>query len=208
MRRLLVIVALVAAACSGSDADEPAANTTDESGPTTTTVTEAGPPTTVSLVVPVGDISANHIDPPAVFDQAPSIGGDHYPFWHNCGFYTVELLEGAATHSMEHGAVWITYNADLIGTGGLDTLRAMSEANEKLLISPYPHDEPIVASAWGAQLRTSGAADSVEVMAFIDEWIDNPELPEAGVTCQQAAGVPPDDARTLSDGSQVPDEWN
>ncbi len=206
-RPLLLLLIVVVSACSGGD-DESASSTPDSTTAPAVTVEPSAPGTTVVFMQPVAEISADHVDPPVSFEQSPSIGGPHYPFWHNCGFYDVELLEGAATHSMEHGAVWITYNADLVDVAGIALLRSMAEANPKLLVSPYDHPEPIVASAWGAQMRTSGGPGAPEVAAFIEEWVDNPELPEAGVTCQSALGVPPSDVRTLSDGSALPDEWN
>jgi len=200
MRSFVLLAAIVLVACSGSDDPDP------DAGASTSTIASDGvaPP---FVSVPVSELGADHVDPPVSFDQSPSIGGDHYPFWQNCGFYEVELIEGAATHTMEHGAVWITYNPDKLSESELSTLAGMVMDNGKLLISPYPHDEALVLSGWGVQQRGIASIGSPEVDAFIEQWIDNPELPEAGVRCTGAAGIPPDDVRTLADGARVPDAY-
>ncbi len=207
MRKMLISLAIVLAACGGSDAAD--TETPSTSGPTDTSSDEVdGSALAAPTSIPVSDISAGHVDPPVSFDQSPSIGGDHYPFWQNCGFYNVEVLEGAAAHTMEHGAVWITYNASSISDEDLAALEQLAQDNGKLLISPYAHDEPLVLSAWGVQQRGITSVEEPQFMEFIDTWVDNPELAEAGVRCTGAAGVPPDDIRTLADGEQVPENYN
>jgi hypothetical protein len=204
MRSLVIFLAVVFVACSGGDDPDPATDST-----TPTTASDGAAEVASPLVsVPVSDLGADHVDPPVSYEQSPSIGGDHYPFWQNCGFYDVELLEGAATHTMEHGAVWITYNSAKLTDAELSTLEGIAQDNGKLLISPYTHDEKLILSAWGVQLRSSLSPSDPAVSNFIDEWIDNPELAEAGVRCDGAAGIPPNDVRTLSGGDQVPDEFS
>ncbi len=171
-------------------------------GETADVVSEAGAVQTTPLI----DITANHVEPPVEFETSPSTGGDHYAFWMNCGFYTEELIEGAATHSLEHGAIWITYN-DSLPEEELAALAAMAAANPRLLISPYDHDELIVLSAWGAQQRGISSASAPEVQAFIDDFVDNPALGEAGASCGNAVGIAPDDPNTLFDGTPVPEEF-
>lgn len=202
MRTLVVLLALAVVACGGGDGD----SSSGESA--VTSVDDASDSLGAELVqVDVGSLGTEHIDPPASYDQSPSIGGDHYPFWQNCGFYEVEVIEGAATHTMEHGAVWISYNPAAVSDAETSTLADMALDNGKLLISPYRHDEKLVLSAWGVQLRTEFSPSDPEVQAFIDEWVDNPELQEAGVRCTGAAGIPPNDVRTLADGATVPDVY-
>jgi len=160
-------------------------------------------------VVAADSLTADHVDPPLTFSESPSFGGDHYPFWQNCGFYDVPVIEGAATHSLEHGVVWITYQADQLSDAELDELRQMASDNDRLLISPYDQPEPVVLSAWGAQRRGADLRPSdPAVSEFIDEWQDNPKLVEAGALCSRAAGFPPDDARTLESGEVAPAEYD
>ncbi len=158
------------------------------------------------LTTPHSEITANHVEPPVSFSTSPSTGGDHFPFWMNCGFYDEPVIEGAATHSMEHGVVWITYG-DSLAADQIELLRGLAAENSRLLISPYDHDEPIVLSAWGAQQRAIPSATAPEIDAFISEWVDNPELVEAGASCSTAVGNPPNDPNSLVDGTPVPEEF-
>ena len=188
----LLIVAVFAAGC-GSDSPEPTSGSTTVLGGATLTTFD--------------DLTNNHVNPPVSYPNSPSVGGDHYGFWQNCGFYEVELLEGAATHSLEHGVIWITYNVETTTPDTIERLRSMAADNDRLLISPYDHADPFVLSAWGAQLRGIASLDDVEVGDFIETYLDGSDAPEPGVRCTGAAGVPPDDIRTLVNGDQVPDEF-
>ena len=42
----------------------------------------------------------------------PPVGGDHNPVWMNCDgdVYKKPIPDVNAVHSLEHGAVWVTYN--------------------------------------------------------------------------------------------------
>ena len=55
-----------------------------------------------------------------------------------------------AVHTLEHGAVWITYQPDL-PQEQKDTIRELVEAQTCVLASPYEGlDAPVVASAWAS----------------------------------------------------------
>lgn len=211
MRKFLVVlIFVVLSACGGETAEEPTATTAATSASDTEASGEAvALPPLVS--VPVSNLGADHVNPPVSFETSPSTGGDHYQFWQNCGFYTEQAIEGAATHTLEHGAVWITYNEATMSDADLTLLEEMSLANGKLLISPYGHEDAIVLSAWGVQQRGVAAPTDDVGKATIDEfiqtWQDNPELPEAGVRCNGAVGIAPDDVRSFEDGQQVPEEF-
>ncbi|NNC80020.1 MAG: DUF3105 domain-containing protein [Acidimicrobiales bacterium] len=203
---LCCLVAVVSfTACGGSDAGP---GTADSATPQTTVGTISGAPDLKDSVVAVDSLSTDHVDPPVSFSMSPSFGGAHYPFWQNCGFYNIPVIEGAATHSLEHGVVWITYNVELLTDAELDELREMASANDRLLISPYDQADPLILTAWGAQ-RSGGdmRPGDANVDSFIDQWQDNPELAEAGARCSGAAGFPPDDVRTLESGEVAPEEY-
>ena len=213
MRRWLpFLFVLVLAACSGSDSGSDTA-TEGDTAPTDAAAaeTETPEPSEVTFTsVPYGEYSVDHVnEPPVSFDTSPGIGGAHYPFWQNCGFYDREVAEGAAVHSMEHGAVWITYNPDRVSDAELGELQAMAQGDGKLLISAYDHPEKLVLSAWSVQHREDALAPGDATVAdFIADWRENPALPEAGVTCQEALGFPPSDVYTfVRDGSELPEEW-
>src|SRR5207253_2726978 len=55
----------------------------------------------------------NHTLSAVSYPQSPPVGGPHSPIWQNCGFYTTPIANVNGVHSMEHGAVWITFRPDL-----------------------------------------------------------------------------------------------
>ncbi|HEY7034106.1 MAG TPA: DUF3105 domain-containing protein [Thermomicrobiales bacterium] len=132
--------------------------------------------------VPSREHEAGHIDYP----QSPPVGGPHNPVFQNCGFYDQPVGNEHAVHSLEHGAVWITYRPDL-PADQIATLRDLAAQQDYLLVSPYPGlPAPIVASAWGTQLWLDTAADP-RLGQFIELYAGNgPELggPCAGGTSE------------------------
>ena len=59
------------------------------------------------------DLEQTHVDTPVNFPQTPPVGGPHSPAWQTCAFYDTAVPNERGVHSMEHGAVWITYSPDL-----------------------------------------------------------------------------------------------
>ena len=57
--------------------------------------------------------SRRHVPAPVVYPQTPPVGGDHTLVFQNCGFYPRPILTERGVHSLEHGAVWVTYRPDL-----------------------------------------------------------------------------------------------
>jgi len=116
------------------------------------------------------------------YTENPPVGGPHNVAWQNCGIYNAAIHSEHAVHSMEHGAVWITYRPDL-PPDQVQILRAAA-SDDFMLLSPFPGlPVPVVASSWNHQIRLDGAADS-RLRAFIDRYKNNPETtPEFGATC-------------------------
>jgi hypothetical protein len=124
--------------------------------------------------------SATHTTDPVDYPQDPPVGGPHDPSWQKCAVYDAPVRPENAVHSMEHGAVWITYQPDL-PEGDRETLASLAKNQSSLLVSPYPGlEDPVVASAWGAQLRLDDVHDP-RLQAFIDRYAGNG--PERGATC-------------------------
>lgn len=81
------------------------------------------------------------------YRQIPPVGGDHAFIWQNCGFYPEAVRDETAVHSMEHGAMWITYRPGLPAEQ-VDKLRELVNDKTYVLVSPYPDlPAPVVASA-------------------------------------------------------------
>jgi hypothetical protein len=148
---------------------------------------ESTPPGEVQTydVGPAGDHTQGDVD----YAQTPPAGGAHNDVWQNCGFYDEPITDEVAVHSLEHGAVWITYTPD-VPQDEIERLRDLSEGNDYVLVSPYPDQgSPIVATAWGKQLSLESAEDS-NLERFINAYTQGPQTPEPGATCTGGVGDP------------------
>ena len=141
--------------------------------------------------------SREHTDENVDYPTIPPAGGDHLGIWHTCGIYKVELLDEAAVHSLEHGAVWVTYQPE-IQKEELIKLTTMLSGNPKILLSPHSQQgSPIVATAWGRRIELE-TSDNGKLEKFVDFFVDGEAAPEAGITCDRGIGRPPNDPYTLN----------
>jgi hypothetical protein len=148
---------------------------------------ESTPPGEVQTydVGPAGDHTQGDVD----YAQTPPAGGAHNDVWQNCGFYDEPITDEVAVHSLEHGAVWITYTPD-VPQDEIERLRDLSEGNDYVLVSPYPDQgSPIVATAWGKQLSLESAEDS-NLERFVNAYTQGPQTPEPGALCTDGVGDP------------------
>ena len=128
----------------------------------------------------IDDLS--HTDEDVDYDPVPPVGGPHDAVWQNCGFYDEPVRDENAAHSLEHGAVWITYDPDL-PEDEVEILEELADDHVYVLVSPYPDlPAPVVASAWGVQLLLDGT-DDPRLEAFVDFYEAGPQTPEPGAPC-------------------------
>ncbi|RAX48680.1 DUF3105 domain-containing protein [Arthrobacter sp. AQ5-05] len=131
--------------------------------------------------------SANHVDAKVAYAQKPGVGGDHNPVWLNCGIYEQPVPENNAVHSLEHGAVWISY--DGISAAELATLKQDVGEKTYMLLSPYPDQgAKIKLTAWGEQLSVD-SADDPRIAAFVKKFRQGPQTPEPGAPCTGGVGL-------------------
>jgi Protein of unknown function (DUF3105) len=120
---------------------------------------------------------------PIKYKYNPPVGGTHNPNWQRClgDVYTAPIASEHAVHSMEHGAVWITYNPSL-PADQVETLAKKVRGNDYMLMSPFPNlDAPISVQTWGYQLKVQKASDG-----RIDDFIKTLKQKaafEQGATC-------------------------
>lgn len=122
-----------------------------------------------------------HVTTPVDYPQTPPVGGKHNPVWLNCGIYDSPVPNENAVHSMEHGAVWVTYAADLAETEVAE-LRALMPSTYGILSPMDGLPAPVVATAWGKQLTLDGT-DDPRLQQFISAFANSPTAPEAGASC-------------------------
>lgn len=129
-----------------------------------------------------------NVEPPISYEQDPPTNGDHAPYWQRCGFYSSPIENEAAVHSMDHGAVWITYRSDL-PSDQVDVLRELAQ-EQYVLVSPYPSlYAPVVATAWRNQLELTGA-DDPRLRRFVDQFRVSETAPRSGNGCENGSGEP------------------
>jgi hypothetical protein len=122
--------------------------------------------------------------------DAPPAGGVHHDSWLNCGVYREPVDAAQANHSLEHGAVWITYRDDL-APSAIAALEGKAGDLGYVIVSPYPSQRsPIVLTAWGVQLELSAASDA-RIDTFIQHFRLGPTAPESGGACSGGIGTPP-----------------
>jgi hypothetical protein len=133
--------------------------------------------------------AGKHTEANVNYKQNPPVGGPHNPVWQNCGYYDQPVHDENAVHSLEHGAVWITYSPNL-PQDQVEHLRDIAENETYVLVSPRDDlPSPVVASAWGKQLRLDDAEDP-DLERFIGAYEQGPQTPEMGAACTGGIGQP------------------
>ncbi|MEU8194718.1 DUF3105 domain-containing protein [Microbispora amethystogenes] len=135
------------------------------------------------------------------YKENPPVGGQHNYYWQNCGIYDKPIHNEHGVHSLEHGAVWITYRPDL-PKAEVDKLKTIASA-DYMLLSPYPNlPAKVVASSWDHQITLDGAEDP-RLPEFVKKYKQNPTYtPEYGASCTGGVGttsdqpLPPPQAET------------
>jgi hypothetical protein len=147
------------------------------------------PPAQIEDVQTFKNLDRSHTTGTVDYEQIPPVGGSHASAWQNCGVYTEPVSTENAVHSLEHGAIWITYQPDL-PAAELQKLQEITRKSDYRLLSPYPGiPSPIVASAWGFQIQLD-SADDERLMDFINKYEQYPLGPEPGATCTGGVGDP------------------
>ncbi|MEU9999726.1 DUF3105 domain-containing protein [Streptomyces sp. NPDC050848] len=135
-------------------------------------------------------LGRNHVTTPVAYEMKPPVGGDHDQVWQNCDgdVYTAKIAEMNAVHSLEHGAVWVTYNKKAPEAD-------VKKLAEKVGKTPYtlmsPVDDQagaIMLSAWGKQVTVDNASDP-RIDAFFTKYVQGPQTPEPGAACSGGVGA-------------------
>ncbi|WP_369055930.1 DUF3105 domain-containing protein [Kineococcus terrestris] len=130
-----------------------------------------------------------HTEEPQDYAESPPVGGPHHPVWQNCGVYEEPVPDEHAVHSLEHGAVWITYRPDLPAEQ-VEQLREAVSGRPYTLLSPREDlPSPVVLSAWNNQL-TLDSADDPRLNAFLARFVQGAQTPEPGALCTNGVGTP------------------
>jgi len=149
----------------------------------------SGPPTAV-----FAETNHTHVSGTVHYNRNPPAGGPHSAVWLNCGVYAQPVPNQNAVHSIEHGAVWVTYRPGLTASE-LSLLRQVVESlyegpQRYVILSPYPGlPAPIVASAWGAQLHVDNVSNPA-LVSFIRRFEGGDQGGELKGPCSGGIGTP------------------
>ncbi|WP_432148275.1 DUF3105 domain-containing protein [Streptomyces sp. bgisy029] len=129
-------------------------------------------------------LGRNHAPGDVDYPMTPPVGGDHNASWLNCDgdVYEKAVPDVNAVHSLEHGAVWVTYNTQ---ASGADVTKLAERVRNTpfTLMSPYAGQEgAITLTAWGKQV-TVDSADDRRVDQFLAQYVQGPQTPEPGAPC-------------------------
>jgi hypothetical protein len=139
-------------------------------------------------VVTVPYAAQQHVnaDQRVAYDKAPPFGGPHDQYWAACSgvVYPSPVRSENMVHSLEHGAVWITYDPARISGPAVATLAGKVEGQDYTMMSPFPGlAQPISLQSWGHQLELSDPNDP-RIDQFISSLRQNQyTYPEVGARC-------------------------
>ncbi|MCW2539465.1 MAG: uncharacterized protein JWN95_1190 [Frankiales bacterium] len=130
-------------------------------------------------------LTRNHVTTVVTYPQSPPVGGDHSPIWADCTgtVYPAQIANENAVHTLEHGAIWITYKPGL-AADQLDILTKLVSGNQFMLLTPYAGLKTNVSlQAWGYQLFVDSASDP-RIATFIEDLkLSQSNTPELGASC-------------------------
>ncbi|TQJ31223.1 DUF3105 domain-containing protein [Microbacterium sp. SLBN-146] len=130
-----------------------------------------------------------HVEGTVDYEQTPPAGGPHNSVWLNCGVYSEPQVNENAVHSLEHGAVWVTYDPERIQGADLDAVKAKLPSSY-VILSPFEGmDAPLTLSSWNHQLALDEVDDPRFEEFFNAHWRAD-DVPEPGALCSGAIDGP------------------
>lgn len=138
-------------------------------------------------IVAVGD--PVHVEGQVYGPGEVPAGGAHNATPQNCGFYDEAVATENVVHSLEHGAVWISYDPSM-GDDFAQDMRRYVSRTDKVLVSPVAGQQsPIIATAWGRQLSVDDP-DDPRISQFANEFESAQSAPEPSGGCRGGVGQP------------------
>jgi hypothetical protein len=129
-----------------------------------------------------------HVAGHITYDASPPVGGNHSAYWADCTgtVYSQPIASENAVHMLEHGAIWVTYNAKTLSASGLAELKTYVSGVDRMALSPYPNlKSPISLQSWGYQLFVNKASDPRIAQFIATLRYNQTTTPEYGATCSQ-----------------------
>ncbi|MGB6180300.1 MAG: DUF3105 domain-containing protein [Rhodococcus sp. (in: high G+C Gram-positive bacteria)] len=184
-RSALALALATALACGACSSAVPGEATADR---WVATASDPDPSLAIDGIEVVDYPPAYHVLPNyrVAYNFSPPMGGRHDNAWATCTgvVYPVAVRTENMVHSLEHGAVWIAYDPDVLEPQQIARLARRVEGVPYTMMSPYPGmDRPISLQSWGHRLGLDDAGDD-RIDQFISALRLNPNtFPEPGATC-------------------------
>jgi hypothetical protein len=191
---LLVASCVLVAGCTSSATGGKGSATTPAS-PATSGATSPGSGTAAPGELPAAaaipgvvyrnETDRSHQNGTVHYDASPPVGGAHSAIPADCSgnVYSDPIASENAVHSLEHGAIWITYRPGL-APADLASLARLVSGQDHVLVSPYPGlSSAISLQSWGYQLALD-KVDDPRLVQFVNLLRSNPvTTPEYGASC-------------------------
>jgi hypothetical protein len=152
------------------------------------------PTSSIAGVVLTTGLSHKHVTERVDYPTHPPVGGPHWPprafdvyGWMRCSVYTEPVVDEFAVHSLEHGAVWVTYLPTLPAAGVAQLRQLAGIRPDYVLVSPYPgQGSPVEITTWGAQLAMTDPTDP-RLAQFTRSYAGGGQGGELGADCAHGA---------------------
>ncbi|WP_189004540.1 DUF3105 domain-containing protein [Deinococcus roseus] len=150
--------------------------------------TEKSSAGTITFYEDASNTGVIHATDPVNYPFYPPVMGLHHPTWANCGIYLKTIDARMALHSLEHGALWVTFKPTTEARK-LAFLQTLVKGNPYRLMSLEARQTAdVVLTVWGVQLVVS-TWDEKAIKDFADQYTNGPTTPEPGAPC--SGGVKP-----------------
>ena len=127
---------------------------------------------------------SQHQAGPIQYTILPPVAGQHNAVIQTCmgNVYDAPIANEHAVHSLEHGAVWITYKLGL-PAADVEKLAAKVQGREKMMMSPVEGlSSNVSLQAWGYQLKVD-TVDDERIDQFIRALRVNASIEGATAPC-------------------------
>lgn len=102
------------------------------------------------------------------YSSNPPTSGPHWPTPAECRVYTEEIPDEAAIHSLEHGAVWVSYKDKNDRELAVKLTKILEKNPNKVILSPRSkNDSAIAVVSWGRILELQ-EFDEQQITDFIN----------------------------------------
>ena len=103
------------------------------------------------------------------FNSNPPTSGRHYAKWITRGIYDKSQIDGNLVHSLEHGAVILSYKSDLPkeDVEKIKSVFSSVSVGKKIMVSRDNLDVPVALTSWGRLLKLQ-TIDEAKIKEFME----------------------------------------